>query len=297
VREIYRQYLNLGCVSKLKTYLERNGIRSKERLGPTGRETGGAAYSRGALYNVLRNRTYLGEIEHRGQVYPGEHEAIVPRELWERVQARLQANDHAHKDRSRAAMPSLLVGLIHDERGNRFTPAHAVKNGKRYRYYVSQAAIKNPGSGHRGPIRIPAGEIERLVCSRLRSFLGSPQELANTLSLQRKNVAATHRVLAAAQKWSQLVAPAVAAETRPFVRSIISRIVVHTAIVVVLLDRQSLQSALIGSAGSPTLTMADRCNGHLTLRIKARLQRYGGEVRLVLPAKSGGETPSTPCLP
>src|SRR5713226_276799 len=148
VREIYRQYLKLGCVSKLKIYLERKGIRSRERISQTGRKTGGAAYSRGALYNILQNRIYLGEIEHRGQVYPGEHEGIVPRELWERVQAQLRANNHTHQNVLRAAMPSLLVGLVYDERGNRFTPAHAVKNGKRYRYYVSQAAIKNPGSCH-----------------------------------------------------------------------------------------------------------------------------------------------------
>jgi hypothetical protein len=124
--------------------------------------------------------------------------------------------------------------------------------------------------------------------------LGSPQELANTLSLQRKNVAATYRVLAAAQKWLQLVAPAVAAETRPFVRSIISRIVVHTAIVDVLLDKQALRNSLLGSGSSPIPTKADGCNGHLTLRIKARVQRCGREVRLVLPANSAGEITGHP---
>ena len=157
VREIFRQYLRLGCVSKLKVHLERKGIRSKKRISQIGRRTGGAAYSRGALYSILQNRIYLGEIDHRGQIYPGEHKGIVPRELWARVQAQLRTNNQAHKNGLRAAMPSLLVGLLYDERSNRFTPAHAVKNGKRYRYYVSQAAIKNPGSSHVGPIRIPAG--------------------------------------------------------------------------------------------------------------------------------------------
>lgn len=203
VRKLYRQYLNLGCVSKLKTYLERSGVRSKERLSQTGRKTGGTVHSRGALHNILQNRIYLGGIEHKGQVYPGEHEGIVPRELWERVHARLRANGHNHKNRSRADMPSLLVGLIFEDRGNRFTPAHAVKNGKRYRYYVSQAVINNPGSGHREPVRIPAGEIERLVCSKLRSFLESPHEVVDALSLQRNNVAATQGVLATAQQLSE----------------------------------------------------------------------------------------------
>jgi site-specific DNA recombinase len=68
-------------------------------------------------------------------------------------------------------MPSLLAGLLYDERGDRFTPAHAVKNGKQYRYYVSQSVIKNPGVKHQIPVRISAGEVESLVSSKLRSFL------------------------------------------------------------------------------------------------------------------------------
>jgi site-specific DNA recombinase len=245
VCEIFRQYLKLGCVSKLKVYLERKGISSKERISQTGRRTGGAAYSRGALYSILQNRTYLGEIEHRGQVYLGEHQGIVPRELWERVLAHLRANNHAHQNGLRAAMPSLLVGLLFDERGNRFTPAHAIKNGKRYRYYVSQAAIKNPGSHHRGPIRIPAGEIETLVCSKLRSFLGSPCEMVDSLALQKRNAAATQNILTAAQEWSKRLASEATGETRPFIRSLISRVVVQRASVEVLLDKQALSFALL----------------------------------------------------
>jgi DNA invertase Pin-like site-specific DNA recombinase len=289
VREFFRQYLRLGSVSKLKVYLEHKGIRSKERISLIGRKTGGATYSRGALYSILQNRIYLGEIEHRGQVYPGEHKGIVPHELWARVQAHLRANNHAHQNGLRAAMPSLLVGLLYDERSNRFTPAHAVKNGKRYRYYVSQAAIKNPGTSHRGPIRIPAGEIEALVCSRLRSFLRSTREVVDSLALQNRSEASTQSILVAAQEWSKQLTSAIAGEMRSVIRSLISRIVVHTERVDVLLDRQALQSALGG--GSPASPRADRRNGFLTLKLKVCLKRCGREVRFVLPANVGEETP------
>jgi DNA invertase Pin-like site-specific DNA recombinase len=294
VREIYRQYLKLDCVSKLKVDLKRKGIGSKKRTSQSGRKTGGVSYSRGALYCILQNRIYLGEIEHRGQVYPGEHEGIVPRELWERVQARLRANNHAQQNGLRAAMPSLLAGLLYDERGNRFTPAHAVKNGKRYRYYVSQAAIKNPGISHRGSIRIPAGEIESLVCSKLRSFLGSPNEVADALMLQRRNDPTTQSILVAAEAWSKRLASAAASETRPFVRSLISRIVVQTAKVDVRLDKQALQSALLGAGHSNMSLRAGLSNGFFTLKLNARLRRCGREMRLVLPANSRGEIPSRP---
>jgi site-specific DNA recombinase len=294
VRGIYRRYLKLGCVSKLRIDLEHKGIKSKERISIIGRKTGGAAYSRGALYNILQNRIYLGEIDHRGQVYPGEHQGIVPRELWERVQVQLRANNHTHQNGLRAAMPSLLVGLVYDERGNRFTPAHAVKNGKRYRYYVSQAAIKNPGSSHSGPVRLPAGEIESLVRSKLRSFLGSPHEVVDALALQGRDAAATQSILAAAQEWSKRLASAAAAETRPFIRSLISRIVIHPAIVDVLVDKHRLRSALLvggRSANSPSAALQE---GLITLKVKARLKRCGREVRLVLPANSGGEISARP---
>ena len=49
VCDIYRQYLSLGCVSKLRAYLDKHGKRSKVRTSVTGRRSGGASYSRGAL--------------------------------------------------------------------------------------------------------------------------------------------------------------------------------------------------------------------------------------------------------
>jgi site-specific DNA recombinase len=293
VREIYRQYLKLGCVSKLKTHLQSMGIRSKRRISQAKHVRGGTPYSRGALYSILRNRIYLGEIEHRNQVYPGEHEGIVPRELWERVQARLRANNNAHRDGSRAAMPSLLVGLIYDERNNRFTPAHALKNGKRYRYYVSQAAIKNPGRYHVGLVRVPAGEIESVVCSKLRSFLGSANELVDALGAQGQNVVAIRSILGSAQGWSNRLG-CVATETRAFIRSFISRVVLHTDQIDLLLDKQGLLRALSDDGQASTWRRTDRYADLLKLTVMAHLKRCGGEVRLVLPASSGREVPIHP---
>lgn len=283
VCEIYRQYLKLGCVSKLKVYLDRQGIRSKERISQAGRKTGGAAYSRGALYKLLQNRIYLGEIEHRGQVYPGEHEGIVPRELWEQVQRRLETNNHAKSNASRACHPSLLAGLLYDERGNRFTPAHAVKNGKRYRYYVSQAAIKHPGSSHRGPVRIPAGEIERLACSRLHSFLNSGSEVIDTLGVQQDGASRTQAILAAAKERAKRFGSAAPADTRTYIRSVLSRIVIHGQKIQILLNKQQMRDALLGRA-SPIAAKAPSNKGICSIEMKACLKWSGREARLVLLA-------------
>jgi len=76
---MFEQYLELGCVRKLQLALQAKGVTSKRRVSRTGNESGGAPYSRGALYKMLQNRLYLGEVAHRGEVYSGEHPAIVTR--------------------------------------------------------------------------------------------------------------------------------------------------------------------------------------------------------------------------
>ena len=87
VREIYRQYVRLGSVMAVKKHLEHKGIRSKIRTSSDGRTYGGAVYSRGALYQILNNRMYIGKIAHRGEVYAAQHEPIIPQKLWEQVAA------------------------------------------------------------------------------------------------------------------------------------------------------------------------------------------------------------------
>src|SRR5438105_2637713 len=129
VRTIYQRYLNLGCVAKLKVDLDRKGVKSKQRIAENGNRSGGTSYSRGALYQILQNHLYLGEIDHRGQIYAGEHQGIVHRELWDQVQARLRTNNQANQNGLRLKAPSLLAGLLYDARGNRFTPAPTSKNG------------------------------------------------------------------------------------------------------------------------------------------------------------------------
>jgi site-specific DNA recombinase len=92
VHEIYQLYLRLGCVSKLQTHLEQHGIRSKKRISRNGRASGGAVFSRGALYKMLQNRIYLGEITHKEKWFPGQHPSIIDQEFWDRVQAQLKDN-------------------------------------------------------------------------------------------------------------------------------------------------------------------------------------------------------------
>lgn len=100
VREIFRRYLELGSVRLLMEDLNRRGIRSKVRVVKNGKRSGGNLLFRGALYELLANPIYIGEIRHKSVRHPGLHEPIVELELWDRTQLLLQ--NHAARRGTRA---------------------------------------------------------------------------------------------------------------------------------------------------------------------------------------------------
>jgi site-specific DNA recombinase len=167
VRLIFERYLDLGCVRALQTELERLGIRSKRRVTEAGRERGGASFTRGALYHLLKNRVYRGETVHKGTPHPGEHVAIIAEELWNAVAAKLAAQG-VERRRERVASGALLIGLIFDDRGNRMSPTYTVRRQSRYRYYVSQAVLQGRPKKAGSLARIGATEIEQIVLEGLR---------------------------------------------------------------------------------------------------------------------------------
>jgi len=174
VRSIFRRYAELGSVRLLKEELEAQGRKSKSWANAAGRLIGGKPFSRGALYLMLRNRTYRGEIVHKGQSHPGEHKPIIDQPLWDAVRRRLAGNTTERKSGTRTHQPSLLAGMLFDAAGNRITPSYAVKQGRRYRYYVSGPLITQDQREGFTALRIPAGEIEHLVTSRVRQWLLDP---------------------------------------------------------------------------------------------------------------------------
>ena len=116
VRQIFRLYLEFGCVKRLKAHLDAHRFKRK-RVSRSGRSTGGSSYSRGALYKILRNRTYLGEIPHKDQSYPGEHEAIIDRELWEKVRQRMSESIRGRAMAPMRPLRAFCVGCFMTKRG------------------------------------------------------------------------------------------------------------------------------------------------------------------------------------
>jgi len=192
VRSIYDRFLELRSIRALAADLRKRAIVSKQWKTRHGTMRGGNAFSRGALYHLLRNRLYLGQIAHKGSIHAGEHPAIVPEEVWERAQLCLGAKVVNRPPQRRSASGFLLTGLIFDDRGNRMSPSHAKKkNGQRYRYYVSQAVLQHRPDEAGSLKRISAQAIEDLVADRIRRIV-RPAE--SDRSVEAKPCTVTHEV-------------------------------------------------------------------------------------------------------
>lgn len=174
VDSIYRRYLGIGNVRLLAKALREEGVTAPIRTTTTGKSMGGQPFSRGQLYLMLACRTYLGEISHHGKVHPGLHEAIIDRDLWERVRTLLEQNRQGRRIGRNVQQASLLAGLVRDETGEPLIPVHATKGKVRYRYYVSRAL--QTGEGSEG-MRIPARELETAVVERLAQAFDNPIDL------------------------------------------------------------------------------------------------------------------------
>jgi site-specific DNA recombinase len=168
VRYLFRRYLHAGSVMRVKQRLDAEGFRIPIRINGAGRSTGGGLISRGHIYKILSNPIYVGRIAHKGQTYAGHHQPIVTLDLWDEVQQSLR--DHlgaARTKRPRQSPEALLAGKLYDDGDNRMSPTWARKGSKRWRYYVSQAALQGDKSKAGSIRRVPAAEVETLVAQAL----------------------------------------------------------------------------------------------------------------------------------
>ncbi len=288
VRHIYRRYAALGSVLALKEELDRDGVVSKARVDKYGRRTGGSLLARGALYLMLQNRIYRGEIVHKENSYPGEHEAIIDKALWDEVQRQLAANRFDRATGAGATQVSLLAGLIYDDAGGRMTPTHANKKGTRYRYYVSPGLVRgNRRQAPRGR-RVPAGDLEYLVEERLTRFFGSEAEVFGAIEPLVGDVNVCTDIVARAaglaQRWTDLDP----AERRAILSTLVDRIDLQREKVEIRICLSRLPTVLRDETGLQQLQRKpDGDEPMITFTVPARLKRTGMETRLLIYGGGG----------
>ena len=171
VRRVFEGFAELGSGTALTRVLRQEGVTTKR----------GKPIDKGDIYKLLNNRTYVGEAAHKGQVYPGEHKAIVSRELWDEVHASLQESPRVRANQHRNQSPALLKGLIFGVDGRALSPTHTRRRGRLYRYYVAQSVLKQDGGDDDKLVRrVSAAEIETAVVDQVRSLLRRPEIVVGT---------------------------------------------------------------------------------------------------------------------
>ncbi len=169
VKRVFEEFVRMGSATLLARKLNAEGMTTR----------GGKPVDKSFLYRLLNNRVYLGEAVHKGKAYPGEHKAIIGREIWDKAHSILAESPRVRAGRARAQTPALLKGLLFGPTGTAMTPSHTRRRGKLYRYYVSTNVLK------RGPEacpirRISADEIEAAVIDQLRGLLRAPELIVKT---------------------------------------------------------------------------------------------------------------------
>src|SRR6516165_3354588 len=229
----------------------------------------------GHLYRLLSNPIYAGQIAHKGQLFQGQHPALIDNETWAVVRDRLAAavGDHRHKTKS--AEPSLLTGLLVDARGERLTPSHAVKKGRRYRYYISSALITEAGTDRAQGWRLAAREVEEAVITILVDALSSPARLLDWFGTSGMPGDQTRKMLARA---ARLVAALGGSHEQrsPAIRALVEQVIVDEQTIIIKMRRGPLLDRPMSSASDAP------SGGAIELTAAVSIKRRGVGTRLVL---------------
>ena len=274
VRHIFRRYVELANVRLLAEELDEQAIRSPARSAISGRAFGDRRFSRGQLYKILSNPTYIARIDHGGRSHKANFPAIIDQAQWDKVQATLAANINGVRSPA-PTEASLLAGKLVDDRGTPMVAVHACKGKVRYRYYVSRDLHHGGDASKAEGWRLPAREIEPLVRARITALLNDPVQLlagsaAGMPSPDELNTIISNGKEAAAR----MAGPRVPAAK--LLRSLVAEVRLGTDQVSIVLDPSKLGTLLDlnGMAEAVTLTVA------------ARLKRRGGVMRLITPSGS-----------
>jgi site-specific DNA recombinase len=285
VRQIFERYLELGSVRLLKKELDRRGIVSGVKVSKKGNQRGGKPFSRGALYCLLSNPIYLGEIRHKNERHRGQHEAIVSRELWERIHDRLRDRAARRGEGRKTEAPrSPLAGKLFDENGEPLYVQGAAKGQRRYRYYVSKKRVRSGQEDAEHGWRLSAPELERSVSNAARGMLADRNAIAQAVEEAGIDVNRLLEVLRSAQVWIERLRGG--REAASALAELIER---------VELGRDGIRVSL-----KLPIPLAEEEKGvpprHIALTkfVPVRMKRRGVEMRMVL---EGDSTPAPVDLP
>jgi DNA invertase Pin-like site-specific DNA recombinase len=285
VRLIFQLYVELKTLRKVRDELDRRSIVSKQWLSKGGARHGGSRFHRGALYHLLANPIYVGEIRHKRATYPGQHAPIVERAVWQQVQDMLRKKTAHPRGGTIKRTTGLLMGKLFDENGEPLYACAAQKGHRRYHYFVSRKLVRGGDPTNDCGWRLPAEGTEQAVMAATRQILSDRGALASTL-----------------KAWGFA-----AAELKQTAETIDSKVKsveeigtiedFGTAIERVELKRDGMQITLDLRALLPTdQILGDGANLRMTRVVSMHMRRRGVETRLVIPGEAVGVSQTDPAL-
>ena len=279
VRSLFRLYLELGTVKKLIEEAGRLKLVSKRRTRLGGRKTGGLPFTRGHLYHLLNNSIYVGDVTHKGSVYPGQHDGIIDRKIFYTVRCQLDRNAAERRGSTNSRAPSLLTGLIYDDRGDRLCPTHTKKKGRRYRYYISKHLMRGTGAADAG-WRLSAKELDGAVIQAVGDFLKDELRIIEALHLigtaPGRLRGILHRAAALAEELAKKQTE------RPMLHRFLHRVTLHTDSMHIEIQRLGLDTMLTGNS-IPDITHSEL----IDVTVPFTRRHRGVEARLIFRAAQG----------
>jgi DNA invertase Pin-like site-specific DNA recombinase len=179
IRRIFQRFTETRSVTDVCREMAAEGLTTKPIRLKTGGYRNGTPMDKKYISKTLRNPIYVGEIRHKGTIYAGQHEPIISRQLWDRVQAILAEDswERMGHTQTKHKTDALLRGLMYGPDGCKYHITYSKKpSGKKYRYYIPKAD-KRYGYRSSATGMIPADQIEEVVVNLLVGSLQAPESI------------------------------------------------------------------------------------------------------------------------
>ena len=277
VRTLFVLYLESGSIQELGRRVEALDLKTKLRVAiKSGRLSGGGGFSNGHLRAILSNPIYVGRIRHRKETFDGQHEPIISQEVFDGVQALLASRTNTSVTSASKDGGHLLNGLIYDETGDRLGPVHATKAGKRYRYYVSRRLLDNAKTASADSWRLPATQLDAIVCAELNRFLRSQSHLVGATRESSIEVSDMAGLFSRATSLADEIQSTSPSRQKRAIKQLVRRVTISREV----LGIQTDLGTLVPSASSDAIHSGDAKAYRLDVAVS--LKRRGVEGKLIV---------------
>lgn len=289
VRDLFDRYLQLGSVPALAAEL--NGCRDSDGKIRSllhadtgqGRRQKPRSVGSGKLYYMLANPVYIGKVKHRDRLHQGEHQPIIDDATFSAVQTRLASQAPRERGTTIQRDAHLLTGLLFDGAGDRLSPIHANKAGKRYRYYIS-SRLKEGSSKNQYGWRMPAKEIEAIIMQQLKALLGDKVTLSVWLQSSGHGASIEAGLIKAAELSVALDERGSQKRLREIILSVVKRIECTGTSIRMTIDKSAIVNTIVSDAAAPVsgVSSDDTANQPLVIDLPLGIKKRGVERRLVV---------------